>query len=352
MRIIKLSGKPTRIGITHGHALKDEIREMQDYFKNYLYSCMGRIFGRLAYSFLPFLAKRMEKFIPEQYRREMKGIAMGAECPYSFILLLNVIDDLLNNLFGCSGFVFNGERLICGRTLDYPIFTDIMPKLNTLFHYQPENGYPFISLAWPGYIGAATAMNSHGLALSAFTSPSKDNQRKATPMNIIYRKAIQYSASLEQLAETITQAPRTIGNNVLLVSGKDSLVVEVSAHLWDRRSWEERRDKKFITVTNHYQTKIMRRLQNPSFPKIMGTAIDPYYCTINYSLYRDRVLRERIEERKNIGVQESAEILRSVSNPGTVQGLVFIPEEKKIWLASGTAPVTRGEFNSLNYKFF
>ncbi|KPJ56201.1 MAG: hypothetical protein AMJ42_05605 [Deltaproteobacteria bacterium DG_8] len=307
----------------------------------------------MIYLILLLLVRGYNRFIPEECKTELKGIAHGADVSYSFILLINVLDDLRGRIT-CSCFTVKGkktkeERLIYGRNLDYDVFTDLMPSLNTIFCYQPVKGFPFLSVAWPGYAGVVTGMSSKNLVLGSLTSFSKEKTRKGVPSGFLYRKALQYASSLKDLQENILNSNRTISNNLLIASTQGSLVLEISPTRWQLRTEEEG----VLTVTNHFQTPIMSELKASSFSKPPGSIMPEEYFTEDYSLSRSERLRY-LCMKGGIGIDEAIDILRDpeVSNSGTVQSLLFIPEKLELWVAKDShTPVSLGEYIHLEDLF-
>ena len=61
--------------------------------------------GRFSYEFLLDSGRRLEGFLPPEYREEMRGIADGAGLPYDEILLLNTFMDSLFNMRSITFFI-------------------------------------------------------------------------------------------------------------------------------------------------------------------------------------------------------------------------------------------------------
>ncbi len=345
LTVLQLNGSPLEMGLQHGSSLKEEIHLIRSKFIDYLSRRKWPVFGRILYWLLMVFAKTMNRYIPNLLRKEMLSVAKGANVPYCFILLLNVLDDLLN-LFFCSSFAITKDgHIICGRNLDYDIFTDLMTHLNTVFVYKPKEGYPFLSLAWPGYVGCLTGMNVNGLVLTSHASYTFDRNRKGIPTGLLYRHALQHALCINDIDKAITSAPRTIGNNVLLASDNEAFVLELSAKNWKRRKSEGG----IITITNHYQTSAMKSIQAPFVSKPPGSSLPDDFFSYNHSILRDEQLREFCK-KESFWVNEAIEALRSepVANGATAQSVVFLPSEKSIWVAKSLdAPVSLGKFIKL-----
>lgn len=349
LTVLQLEGNCSEMGLQHGASLREEIHLVRSKFIDYLSREKWSVFGRLLYWLLMVFAKTMNRYIPDALRKEMLSASKGANVPYYFILLLNVLDDLLNLLF-CSSFAITEDgHTICGRNLDYDIFTDLMAHLNTVFVYKPKEGYPFLSLAWPGYVGCLTGMNANGLVLTSHASYSLDKNRKGVPTGLLYRHALQHALSINDIERAITSAPRSIGNNVLLASDNEAFVLELSAKNWKKRKSKEG----IITVTNHYQTSAMKSIQAPFISKPPGSSLPDDFFSYNHSIFRDEQLRESCKKEPFL-VNEAIEALRGewVANEATVQSVVFLPSEKTIWVAKSLdAPVSLGKFIKLEDLF-
>lgn len=349
LTVLILKGNPSELGQQHGASLKEEIHLIRSKFSKYLSGLKRGVSGKILYWILLLLARRMNHYISKSIRAEIVAVANGAKVPCHFILLLNVLDDLLNTL-ACSSFAVTGKKAkgsftICGRNLDYAVFTDIMPRLNTVFVYEPRQGYSFISVAWPGYVGCVTGMNSKGIILSGHASNTFDKARKGIATGILYRQALQYAASLSDIEKTIVLGPRTIGNNVLVASHDQAFILELSANRWQSRPSEDG----IITVTNHYQTSHMSSIQAPFICKPPGSPLPDNCFTQDHSAFRDQQLRESCK-KGSLGVNEVIEALRNegIANPGTVQSVVLLPSQKTLWVAQRLeVPVSLGNFVKL-----
>ena len=334
---IVLEGTPYRRGFQHGSTLKEEIREVREVIKEYLSRVRRVVGGGILLFFMESISLWYRRYIPDEYLEEIRGVADGAGVSRRFVLLVNVFDDL-TSLLACSAFcvVGNNNTTLLGRNLDYPVFTEPMCRLTTLFVHRPHKGLMFLTVGWPGYIGALSAMNSTGLSLASLAVPAHDKSMKGIPTGILYRECIQYSETMDELIERLTSARRTIGNNVIVASPEEMCVVEVSARRYSVRTTRER----FITVTNHYKTREMRSVQRPYFRIPPALDIPEDFFSVRYSELRDSLLEKGCMEMTTMDVDGAIGVLRTpeVSNPGTVQSMVFVPGRLEVWLAKGLKP--------------
>lgn len=299
------------------------------------------------YAILLRLTRFFWPYLTPALREELLGVAAGARLPPSTVLLINSLDDLLNNLPRCSALAVGGEKTrdglyLAGRNLDYPLFTEVLLNLQTLFLVTPETGVPFVSLAWPGYIGVCTGLNQAGVVLAQLAAVSRDTTLKGLPAALRYRRALEGGASVSQVARQVLAAPGTIGNNLLLCSPREALVLEISA----RRAFVRCPVGGLLTVTNHFQSEVMAQVKG-TFPRRPPfSVLDPHHFTEAWSVTRNTRLQE-LAGAGPLGPRELQAILacEQIANPGTVNSAIFDPGTLTLWVAShDRTPVSRGEF--------
>ncbi len=355
LKSITLEGSPFEMGLLHGETFRDEIREIKETLRNYLSKVKRFLPGSLLLWIMERFSRGYRRFIPVEYMEEMRGVASGAGVEKDLIVLINVFDDLASRL-ACSAFAVlnrgaDGAPLILARNLDYPVFTHLMCRLNTVFTYRPSKGHHFMSIAWPGYIGAVTGMNSRGICFASLAAPTTDKSLRGEPTGLLYRKALQHSSSLDRFVETITSAERTIGNNVIAASCEanggepGAVVIELSS----KRHCVRGPENGILTVTNHYNTQAMKNISK-GFKKPPAIDIPDKYFTIEYSRLREELLKRGCS-RGGVDPLRAIEILRTeeVANPGTVQSVVFIPGRLEALVAEReSTPVSPGTFKKFS----
>jgi hypothetical protein len=347
-RIIELAGSPRERGRLHGELLAGEIRLVRrtllHYFARFTLYC-----GALPLlAFLQLLARRaFWPWIPQQLQEELKGVAAGAQVDLPLVLLINALDDLANNWPSCSALAVGEARTsrgsyLAGRNLDYPVFVDVLVDLQTLFRIDPDEGVPLVSLAWPGYVGLLTGMNRAGVALAHLTAMCRDHTLKGLPAGLRNRLALQLKTAVSEVAGFLQEAPATMGNNLLLVSPGEALVLELSPHRFAVR----RPAKGLITTTNHFQSQEMSAVKG-IFPRRPPLAVlSPYHFTEAYSQARAARLQELAARRRLVPRDLQAFLADpGVANAGTVNSVIFDPAELTLWVAQKSQPpVSRGEY--------
>ncbi|MEW6658132.1 MAG: C45 family peptidase [Thermodesulfobacteriota bacterium] len=348
--ILELSGTPRELGLRHGQARAREIRVLRRALLTYL-AQVSLVAGALPlYALLLFLARRFWSQIPTPLQEEMQGVAAGAGVGLGTVLLINVLDDLANNSPRCSALAAGGPytgdgTFLLGRNLDYPLFTEVMVKYQTLFLLEPAQGLPLASLAWPGYVGVCTGMNRAGVALAQLSAMSRERSFQGIPAALRFRRALEGGAEVLTAASLILQAPGTIGNNLLLCSSKEAAGLEISA----RRGVIRYPEAGLLLATNHYQSGPMASFKGRFPPRPPFSILSSYHFTEAYSQARLSRLQE-LTDGTRLGPGKIRKILAApgLANPGTVVTAVFAPAAHKMWVARGTRPpVCQGPFQEI-----
>lgn len=236
-KLLHLEGSPYKIGYAMGYLCPDDVRRMtsEEYF-------MGVISGTLGTSIdLPSMMVQFGEFsvflltlpqvidIPLEYVIEMQGIVDGVNAAtpddkkltYQNVLLLNVAEDVLMSFFyklgalglmsSCNGFVVTGNATTDGRTLlgrNFMFSPKVFSDVALIIEYKPTNGYPFVSVNAPGFVGVNSAMNKYGVAIGMNMLAASDaNYFKAGMGSLLLaRKTIQYASSLDSAVTMIKNA--------------------------------------------------------------------------------------------------------------------------------------------------
>ena len=159
------------------------------------------------------LISEFEKYIPQEYREEMRGIARGASnrlgiiVSYEDILLQNIFTDLVygrqipqDNLMGCSvvGYV-SSNGVVAGQSFD---FTKIMGYDNlldtTVFVLSEFNGTSIFGLRMGGSLSIPMAKtNFYSVFINVVPSLAY-NENISTPMFVRTRMALENAQTLEE----------------------------------------------------------------------------------------------------------------------------------------------------------
>lgn len=216
-------GAPFERGFQNGYLLAKHIDETIEIVSYYLENSTKK-----KWDFYKNAAGKM--FWPkldEEYQDEIKGIVAGMQ--KAGVTKYDKIDLTAYNGWielawyylpqtqthgSCSAFIATGNATFDGRiVIAHNLWYEYMfcRKWNVILDMNPENGYRFITQAFPGWIYGGTDfwINSGGLVVVETTmSGFKGFDPKGIPEFQRIRKAVQYSNSIDQFVKIMME-----GNN-------------------------------------------------------------------------------------------------------------------------------------------
>lgn len=304
--------------------------------------------------FIVLFNRELGKNVAEEFRDEIYGISLSCTHEYDFIgtpyerqLNYHSAHDLGHAmqdymLVGCSSFATWGTQsadssLLIGRNFDFYV-GDAFAHNKLVSFYEPEQGYKFASVGWPGMIGVLSGMNETGLTVTINAAKSAVPTGSATPISILTREILQYASTIEE-AYAIAQKRQTfVSESILIGSAKDgkAAIIEKSPEKTVLFAGEE---KDRIICTNHYQSEAFskdeRNMEN------IRTSDSPY---------RFARLKELINENRPIDVTKAASILRNhkglqnadlgLANEMAINqfiahhSVIFQPERRIMWVST------------------
>lgn len=360
-RQITVSGGPFEMGLQHGELLQDEIRSLLDaVYHHVLYGQPGIVGWGLRRG-TRTVTRLMEPYIPRRYRTEMAGVARAADVSYRDVLLLNCFDDVLANLrilaamfgrLGCSAFAANASpdapgELVSGRNLDYFVnsaagddvwaATDYMKRHVVIVEHAPEDASRFVSVAWPGFVGVATAMSEAGMVASALVVSTIRNRPLATPAPFLYRRIVEQTSRIDDAVAILQRSRRTQGHNFLIASAEDRSAAVVEYTPW---RFAVRRPKDgWLATTNHFvdpeMTRRYARFELLSSTDRLARLGD--LCACDGMADGDLTAAGRLLLDTEIRSPEANEYC-TIFNPCTIYSTLFAPARKRMWVRVADRP--------------
>lgn len=324
-------------------------------------------------SYLAFLRVMLGVFnrnlasnIPDEYKREI--YAMAQHCTDEFDIIGTPYDRQLNYhaahdighamqrymLVGCSSFGVWSSRAECGKMLigrNFDFYMgDEFAKNRLITVIRPQNGFGYISVAWPGMIGVLSGMNEKGLTVTLNAAQGDIPRSSATPVSILAREILQYASNIEEAVEIAGKYRTFTSEQFLIGSASDGICATI----------EKSPDKMdivygandYIINTNHFSGKVFES------DKWNVENIEK-----SDSRYRYERIAELIDEKGRLCPEAVAAVLRdrygmsgkdigytnqkSVNQLIAHHSVIFEPEEKNIWIAGGKG-WQYGEFIHLN----
>lgn len=302
--------------------------------------------------------------VTEEYRKEINGISLACTHEYDFIgtpyerqLNYHSAHDLGHAmqdymLVGCSSFASWGKNsadssLIIGRNFDFYVGDPFAVNKQVSF-YDPNEGYQFASVGWPGMIGVLSGMNETGLTVTINAAKSDMPTSSATPISILAREILQYASTIDE-AVAIARKRRTfVAESILIGSAKDgrAAIIEKSPEKMALFNGGGN-DAEQLICTNHYQSETFA--QDKRNRENIATSDSPY---------RFARLQELLEENRPIDPTKAASILRNqkglkdadlgLANEMAINPLIahhsviFQPEKLLMWVS--TSPWQCGKY--------
>ncbi|MBI5368894.1 MAG: hypothetical protein HZA54_17800 [Planctomycetes bacterium] len=316
IRVVHVAGTPREMGVALGRALGPEIDLL---YRRYLCLFVPLPSERAA---LTAQARSMLKYIPEDYREEMEGLAAGSGLAFDQILFANCFLDLkrapLCSTFTAAGPATADGGLIFGRNLDFPSL-GVAHEHSLVTVYRPTGKKPFLTLGWPGFVGALSGMNADGLALAVMNVFLEEETPEGTPYTLLFRQILETCSTTDEAIALMRAARRTVGNNLMVCDPRpSSALIEFSAVKCDvRRPVDD-----LLYATNHFR---------------VGPSLSKATC------WRYPILKRELARRRGaLDVVGAQEVLAAVGQwKLNIQAMVFRPQERDLWAAFGEPPASK-----------
>ncbi len=302
---------------------------------------------------LAFMNRGMDKHIPVEYLEEIYGISFSHPDTFDFVggkynrvLNYHAAHDIGHALrqymlVGCTSFSAWGgmsedSSLIVGRNFDFFVGDDFA-RNKTVAFFNPDKGNKFMTVTWPGFIGAVSGMNEHGLTVTLNAAASDPPLSVKTPIAILAREILQYASDIDE-AFAIAQKRETFVSETIMVGsakdGQSALIEKTPRKTVLFRSADEK-----LICSNHYQS-----------PEFAADKANQENIRTSDSPSRYRVMEELFDRYGAINAAEAALMLRERGGEGgTNQGLgnqkavnqliahhavIFRPHERKVWVSA------------------
>lgn len=297
--------------------------------------------------------RNLHKNIDQEFLEEIYGMSHFSSKEFEYIApnyqrVLNYhaahdIGHALQNfgLVGCSSFVVNHSKsadgnLLLARNLDFSP-SEGFNKRKVLYFINPSDGYKFISYSWPGFIGVVSGMNEHGLCVVLHAAKSKPTLKTGTPVSILAREILQYSKTLEDARQILSKKDTFVSELFLIVAPVDNSAIVFEKTPQSLTEFKMQKDE--LICTNHYLSdEKSKSLDNIEWKTQIS------------SDYREKRLKELLNQKSKIDVEYAAEILRDVNGLGNADiglqnenainqlaahhGIIFKPKTKEFWIST------------------
>ena len=322
--VLYLTGGPFEMGYANAALTQAMIRRQED-------TILGLLERAAPYRWMQFLLKffvtyknrHLSDHIPLAYRLEMYGLTRGCPDPhpevgpaYHRVLNYHAAQDISYMLMnspllrgGCTGFAAWGSHtrdghLLVGRNFDWepaPVFDEE----RVLIVCEPDEGIPFVSLAWAGMVGCVSAMNREGLAIFVNGAPSELPAGAGTPTCIVARDVVQHARTIAEATGILGRYQVFVSAMFLVASHKDGRAVVIEKTP-EQMAVREAVGTPWIICANHYMTATLT-----------NAAVNQKYVHADTSLSRYARMSELLaREAGHLDTPRAAALLRDRLLPG------------------------------------
>jgi len=351
--VVTLSGTAHDVGYSHGKLLGGRLLETEAAFKEIMPPIPLGWFGEmLLHWYVMMKVDDIEGYLTVPEIDELKGMESASPDPdrdYRELLYYHVLQDI-GQYYACTGAAAFGGRSktggpVAGRNFDLNK-DGALDALKTVFYIRPDYGYDYVSVAWPGMMGAVSGMNEHGLAVMEFSAKSEGAELEGVPVAFILKRVLLNARNVEEAVEVIKDVER-MGPNIFLVADRErSVAVEFDTrNVLVREATDEA-----IAVTNHFL-----------MPPLDADDMNVEYMEETDTTQRYERMSILLSGDGSVGVGEIANMLRdhkgpagdelapedpaAVNNAKCAHSVMFDTKSLTLWVAK--APMAYGEYVGL-----
>ena len=359
---MRVCGGPFERGEAIGKLGAELLYEQEKAFADKLFEMVpSSRYRAFLHYFITIFNRRLGASVPLEYRQEIK--AMSASCTHEFDEfgspyerqmqyhsahdIGHVMQDYM--LVGCTSFAVWGREsadssLLMARNFDFYMGEEFAKNKLVLFE-EPDSGYAYVSVTWPGMLGVVSGMNTQGLAVTINASKLEVPSSSATPISILVKSILQYASNIEE-AETIAASFKTfVCESILVGSANDGRAMIIEKTPSDMGVYAAGGSR--VICTNHYQSDRFR-----------NDPVNVENIRVSDSGYRYRRVQQLLDSLGTIDYLKAAAVLRdirgvdgedvgycndlSINQMLAMHSVIFKPDEKKIWVS--TSPWQFGKF--------
>lgn len=360
----RITGTPAERGVIYGLMNRDMLKYQEDVFVNQIHEIIpSEWWVKFLHKVIIIFNKDMAEHIPQEFRKEI--YAMSLSCtdeydaygsPYVRQLNYHAAHDIGHAmqqymLVGCSSFAAWGDasedgNLIVGRNFDFYVGDDFA-KNKVVLIMEPDEGYKFISISWPGMMGVLSGMNEEGLTVTINAAKGAIPTSSAIPISLLTRQILQYASTIEEAFAIAQEYETFVSESILIASAKDGYAAIIEKTPKQISLFEEDKNVTKIVCTNHYQSEMF---EDDEYNKVNIANSD--------SPYRHKRLNELLDEKSPLTPDDAVDILRNRYGLGNSDiglgnekslnqfiahhSVVFKPNDLKMWVS--TSPWQLGEY--------
>ncbi len=250
--VLYLKGNPYEIGYYYGKTLSNEFKNIikrykklkGEYFKDYF--LIAQPYFKFTFN---FKEKKLIKKIPQRYRKELKGISVGAQLSLDEIESLNIFYEFLYN--SCSSFAYKRyKNFYFGRNLDGSAGLKQLSKNSLIMVVFPDNGYKYIGFTLKGLSTFFTGVNENGIIVSINKVPEERKSHNKLPALFLMKLILEKSKNLKDAEDILKNNLPSSGEILTIASlkSKEAIAFEIKGENYIKRVLKNN----YLISTNHF----------------------------------------------------------------------------------------------------
>ncbi len=381
LNVLHLKGAPYEVGYQHGILLKDEIKKgavkiyadplSNQGISNPLMKIIGKMFLNSK------IYRPAEKAQPKALIEHLKGIADGSGVSYKTIFKGNhhtsvnmvmtpVIFKSTEKKFkelgitiqpACSTFVATKEATIDGKTIvgrntDYSAIHE-WPMHQTVSFVEPTDGFKYMQIGTAGVLLWGPGMNENKIVVCCHYMIYDDIDPAGWCIPAFTDTILREAETLDDAVDILNKNSRGISGGIVVTDGKtkNAFAAEVSTGKATIRWLEDNH----LIMTNMAVSEEKRQIDFVSRYNLNEGCPGRYrrleqLFKSNYGKMEPMLVAEFMGDhiRYTTGQERNAYGIIGVDD--NVNSMVFSPEDLKIWIAAGPAPVCNNPYVGFDFK--
>jgi len=358
-----LEGNALERGVANGSLTRELIHHQEIAFMNKLQEMVpSENYRGFLKSIVSWFNRKMYLHVPEEYKQEIYGVSRYGLNRYDdfapgYVRMLyfhgahdigHALQDLM--LVGCTSFAAwdsktEDRELLLGRNFDFYAGDEFGEQKIAAF-VNPDAGHKFMMYTWGGMIGAVSGMNEKGITVTINAGKSKMPFKAKTPISLVAREILQYASTISEAIEIAKKREVFVSEAIMVGSGDERKAVLIEVSPANFGVYEVQNSNQLI-CSNHFQSEPYK-----DDTRNLKTIEE------SHSRYRYDRMQELVSETEKLNPEKAVEILRNRKGAGgknigfgnekainqllAHHGIVFKPEERKVWVSSN--PYQMGEF--------
>ena len=376
--VIHLKGGPYEMGYQHGRLLRQEVKtgtvpvfarpldsqpELRD---------RHVLSRRLLQLWLEYkVYGPIERHTPRPYLEELKGIADGADLDFETVFTASFLSDLtmamLPSTIGrklkalgageCSSLAVSGPatadgRLLFGRNTDYSGQGRWSNK-QTVFFYEPDQGYKYVRVSTAGLIKCNSAMNEKQIVVGGHFMGFDGSSPEGWSFTVLEHEIMRRAGTLDEAVRIIKDAPRGGAFGLVVADGKTGRAAVVEA-AGDRIGVREMTGGRlfltnFATTPELEKVDLLQR-RDLALRDVMGRyqRLDALSQEL-FGRLNPENMAAVMGDRVDAATGEERGMGFSICTALNVTSAVFQPETGLFWVAVGPEPACGNQYWGLDF---